>query len=128
MEVSKVGKMLLTILSFLLLSSVFFVTSLVEEQPVSEEQTEEVSFDIREVVWNQLSEEDKNRIDGNYETGKVSEVFLREGRGVESELKRYEGTKVLAIDFPVKGNMFPNNTIVYVDKLTIQYIGHGIVD
>ncbi|HET7628615.1 MAG TPA: hypothetical protein VFK44_09535 [Bacillales bacterium] len=85
--------------------------------------------DVREVVWGQLSEPQKERINGTWEDGKVSTVTLRKNMMNLVKDKAYEGKEVYAIDFPTNDkSRSPNNMIVYADKDTFKYIGEGLVD
>ena|SRR5690606_33697542 len=84
--------------------------------------------DVKEVVWNQLSSEQKEWIDDSWEDGKTSEVTLSEEMMTQIDDKSYQGKEVYLIDFPTKNKSIPNNMIVYADKDTFQYIGNGLVD
>jgi hypothetical protein len=84
--------------------------------------------DVREVVWGQLSEEQKEWIDGTWEDGKITKVTLNENMMSQVIDKSYEGREVYLIDFPTKTKSKPNNMIVYADVTTFDYIGNGLVD
>lgn len=84
--------------------------------------------DVREVVWGQLSSEQKEWIDGTWEDGKVSKIILNENVLSQVNDKSYEGKEVYLVDFPAKNKSKPNNMIVYADIITFDYIGNGIVD
>ena len=95
------------------------------KEQVNEEPNEN---DVRKVVWEQLSEKQKESIEGTWKDGKVSKVTLNEYMITEIEDKSYEGKEVYLIDFPTKFKGSPNNMIVYADVNTFEYIGNGLVD
>ncbi|MFM1650540.1 hypothetical protein ACI7RC_00400 [Brevibacillus sp. B_LB10_24] len=84
--------------------------------------------DVREIVWNQLSPEQKEWIDGTWKDGHVSKITLNENMMSQIGDKSYEGKEVYLIDFPTKSASIPNNMIVYADVNTFDYIGNGLVD
>jgi hypothetical protein len=84
--------------------------------------------DVREVVWNQLSSQQKERINGTWKEGKVSKITLSKAMMSQVKDTSYEGREVYLIDFPTKEKSLPNNMIVYADKKTFDYIGLGLVD
>ncbi len=94
----------------------------------NEEANEEINNDVREVVWKQLSSEQKEWIDGTWKDGKVSKVTLNENYVRQVGNKSYEGKEVYLIDFPIKSKSIPNNMIVYADVNNFDYIGNGFVD
>lgn len=100
-----------------------------EEQGMEKQINEETSKkDVREVVWEQLSSEQKERINGTWKDGKVSKTTLNESMMSEVEDKSYAGKEVYLIDFPTKSKSIPNNMIVYADVNTFDCIGIGLVD
>ncbi|WP_377890894.1 hypothetical protein [Alkalihalobacillus sp. R86527] len=84
--------------------------------------------DVREIVWKQLSDQDKGRIDGTWQSGTVSNVSLTEDILVEEVSKPFREKVVYAIDFPTDDKGVTNNMVVYMDKLSFELIGHGLVD
>jgi len=96
----------------------------------SNEQDKKINVDkdVREVVWGQLSSEQKERIDGTWEFGKVSKIILNEDMMSLINDKTYDGEEVYLIDFPTKNKFIPNNMIVYADLKTFDYIGSGLVE
>ncbi|MCJ8007228.1 hypothetical protein ACFFF5_06955 [Lederbergia wuyishanensis] len=96
----------------------------------SNEQGEKVhkNDDVREIVWKQLSSEQKDWIDGDWKDGVVSKITLNENMMSGLDDKSYEGKEVYLIDFPTKSKSIPNNMIVYADVNTFDYIGNGLVD
>jgi len=84
--------------------------------------------DVREMVWKQLSSEQKEWADGTWKKGKVSKIILNENLMTQVDDKSYEGKEVYLIEFPTKSKSIPNNMIVYADEDTLDYIGNGLVD
>ncbi|WP_400247671.1 hypothetical protein AB3U99_11355 [Niallia sp. JL1B1071] len=84
--------------------------------------------DAREMVWKQLSVEQKLWINGTWEDGKISKITLTENMMSQIDDKSYEGKEVYLLDFPTKSKSIPNNMIVYADINTFAYIGDGLVD
>ena len=84
--------------------------------------------DVREVVWGQLSAQQKDNINGTWKDGKISKVTLNKDMMRLVKDKSYEGKEVFLIAFPTEGNSEPNNMIVYADRNTFNYIGNGLVD
>jgi alpha-acetolactate decarboxylase len=84
--------------------------------------------DVREIVWDQLSKEQKDWIVGTWKDGKVSKITLNGNMMNQVDDKSYKGKEVFLIDFPTKSKSIPNNMIVYADIDTFVYIGNGLVD
>ncbi|MEY8345762.1 hypothetical protein [Niallia circulans] len=84
--------------------------------------------DVRQVVWEQLSLEQKELIDCTWKNGKVSKITLNDNMMTQVEAKSYVGKEVYLIDFPTKNKSIPNNIIIYADLITFDYIGNGLVD
>ena len=82
---------------------------------------------IREIAYNQLTAEDKERIAGTWQNSKCSKITLREGMGNIND-KSYIGQEVYLIDFPTKSKSLPNNMIVYIGMHNYKLIGYGYVD
>jgi hypothetical protein len=84
--------------------------------------------DGREVVWNQLSSEQKSRVNGSWEDARVSTLIFHKNMTDSQKGKAYDGKEVVVMSFPTKDNRMPNNMIIYADKETLDYIGEGTVD
>lgn len=130
-------KVFLTIISAALLSGLIACSNQNDEADHNEQNVVNssekdkkinVEKDVREVVWGQLSSEQKEWIDGTWEVGKVSKVTLIENMMSQVTDKSYEGKEVYLIDFPTITKYKPNNMIVYADIITFDYIGNGLVD
>ncbi|WP_240390632.1 hypothetical protein [Bacillus sp. Y1] len=101
-----------------------------ENIDTSKQQDDKVSEknDVREMVWDQLSTEQKEWVDGNWKDGKVSKIILNENMISPVYDKSYEGKEVFLIDFPTKSKSKPNNIVVYADVNTFDYIGNCLVE
>jgi hypothetical protein len=84
--------------------------------------------DGREVVWNQLSSEQKVRVNGSWEDASVSKLIFHKNMIDSQKGKAYDGKEVVVMSFPTKDNRMPNNMIIYADKETLDYIGEETVD
>ena len=82
--------------------------------------------DVREVIWNRLSAQQKEFIDGTWEDAWVAKVILNQNMMSLVEDKSYVGKEVYIIDFPMKTST--GNMIIYADTTTFKYIGNGLVD
>ena len=83
--------------------------------------------DIREIAYNQLTPNDKQRISGTWDHSKLSTIMLKQGMGTNLT-SSFIGKEVYMIDFQTKDISIPNNMIVYVKIDTYKLIGYGIVD
>ncbi|WP_371019065.1 hypothetical protein [Pseudalkalibacillus sp. JSM 102089] len=112
-------------------------TEKVAEYEVTEELTIQnsswygtVDEDVRKVVWGQLSSDQKDFIDGNWEDGTISKVNLTDSMlaNQPNEVNPKVGEEVYAIAFPTKSTSSTNNVIVYADVENHKYIANGLVD
>lgn len=83
--------------------------------------------DVREKVWEQLKENDKERINGTWKDGKVSKVTLNKDMLSQVKDKSYEGKEVYLISFPTDEKSEPNIMTVYADVNTYNFIGYALV-
>lgn len=82
--------------------------------------------DPREVVWRQLPAKQKERIDGDWQDGKVSKITLSENNMMSPAAdKSYIGKEIYLVEFPTKDI---NGMPVYADLKTFNIIGYGLVD
>ncbi|WP_226665190.1 hypothetical protein [Metabacillus litoralis] len=105
--------------------------SIIDQNYVKSNELERKVFkkdDVREIVWRQLSSNQKEWIDDSWRDGKVSKILLNENMTTELNDISYEGKEVYMIDFPTKTKSIPDNIIVYADVITFAYIGNGLVD
>ena len=100
------------------------VTTLKRE---SENITSDTKHDIREIAYNQLTDDDKQRISGTWENSTLSTIMLKEGMGTNG-IYYFIGKEVYMIDFPTTDISIPNNMIVYLEMDTYKLIGYGLVD
>ncbi len=86
--------------------------------------------DIRETVWQQMSNQQKATIAGSWQDGKVSQTTLQSGAmmlGIKD--KSYEGKEVYVIQLPRKqGDVLGDTLTVYADTNTHALIGYGVLD
>lgn len=83
--------------------------------------------DVREVVWGQLSSQQKERINGTWKDVKVSKVTLNKDMLSQVKDKSYGGKEVYMISFPTDEKSEPNIMTVYADVNTFNYIGDALV-
>lgn len=84
--------------------------------------------DVREIAYNQLTSNDKERIAGTWKDSKLSKITLKkEDKGSITD-KSYVGKEVYLIDFPTKNISKPNNMIVFLSIDTNKLLGYGLVD
>lgn len=83
--------------------------------------------DPREIAFNQLNSNDKERIGANWKDSKLSKITLKENMGNIKD-KAYIGKEVYLIDFPTQSKSVPNNIIVYLSIDNNKLIGYGYVD
>jgi len=83
--------------------------------------------DVREVVWDQLSLQQKERITGTWQDGKVSKVTLNKEMMSQVKDQSYEGKEVYMIRFPTDESSEPNIIAFFADINTYTYIGDALV-
>ncbi|GAA0435410.1 hypothetical protein GCM10008983_09990 [Lentibacillus halophilus] len=98
-----------------------------DQNTVNTQEQSSNQKDVREVVWSQLSEQQKESINGTWKDGKVSKVTLEENMMSEVKDKSYEGKEVYRIMFPKDGKSEPNFVVVFADMNTFNYIGYPLV-
>lgn len=122
--------------AFLLVAAGLIYYSLTNEKTAGDEQnniTEEVeeaaTKDVREAVWEQLSERQKEEIVGTWSDGEVSTVTLREGSPIRTVGDTsYDGKEVYFVSFPSKLNPTVGDVIIYADMGTFDIVGYGLRD
>jgi hypothetical protein len=100
-----------------------------DEKPKEKQLNEKVketqkALDVRETIWNQLSEEHKMHIQGTWEDASVIKRFLRESMGSNLD-KTFIGKEVYIIDYPSNDNPTIGGIVVYADIKSHQLIGYG---
>ena len=84
--------------------------------------------DTRELIWEKLPSEQKERVNGTWVDGKLSKITLDKNAIGWIDDKSYEGKEVYLVDFPTKNTGIPNNMLIYADIDTFEYIGNAPVD
>jgi len=100
------------------------VNIIINKEPISTTVKEQ---DIRELAYNQLTLEDKERVSETWKDSKLSKITLHERMGRINNIS-YIGKVVYIIDFPTKSNSMPSNMIVYLAIDNNKLIGYGYVD
>ncbi|HJV16657.1 MAG TPA: hypothetical protein VJ546_04610 [Bacillales bacterium] len=75
-------------------------------------------------MWNQLSSEQKVRINGSWEDASVSTLIFHKNMIDSQKGKAYDGKEVVVMSFPTKDNRMPNNMIIYADKETLAALSY----
>jgi hypothetical protein len=131
LEVEKdVKKFTLIILSSILLS---FVLSGCQQQASKEQNVKETnsneiqSLDLREVVWNQLTDKDKKHIKGTWKDATFRKIILKETMGNIKD-KSFIGKEVYIVEYPSNDNPTLGGVVVYADLKSFKLIGYGYRD
>lgn len=96
-----------------------------KQQNVNEEKGNEIlTSNVREAVWNQLTENDKKHIKGIGKDATVRKIVLRETMGIIKD-KSYIGKQVYIVDFPANDNPTLGGVAAYADLKSYQLIGYG---
>lgn len=117
-------KIILLIFSSVLLVGLIIACSNPKESIILTTAAEQ---DVREIALNQMTAEDKEIIEGNWQDSELSKITLNEGMGKVND-KSYIGKEVYVIDFPTNRISFPNNIIVYIGIDNNKLIGYGFVE
>lgn len=124
-------KVILLIISLVLLATIFIACSSqnLSNYTITGDYTSssEMTSDIRQIAFEQLSSESKGRIKGTWRDSKLSLITLSERMGIIND-KSYIGKEVYLVDFPAESKSTPNNMIFYISKDTHKLIGAGYVD
>lgn len=88
---------------------------------------ETLALDVRENVWNQLTEEDKKHIQGTWKDASYRKIILRETMGIIKD-KSFIGKEVYIVDFPSNDNPTLGGVAVYADLKSHLLIGYGYRD
>lgn len=86
----------------------------------------ELEKDIREVAFNQLSDEQKSFIQGSWEEATVKSVVVEES-GFELLDSSYLGKEVIAVNFVTDPYSEPGMMMVLLSEDTQQLIGYGLL-
>ncbi|WP_226669625.1 hypothetical protein [Metabacillus litoralis] len=97
----------------------------VDQQNVKEKNSDEtLVLDVREDIWNQLTENHKKHIQGTWKDASYQKIILRETMGNITD-KTFIGKEVFILDFPSKDNPTLGGVTVYADLKTHKLIGYG---
>jgi hypothetical protein len=128
-------KLTLNALAYFLLSFVLIGC----QQQVVDEKTEEKQYnqnskevqsietktlDVREAVWNQLSDEHKKQIQGTWEDATVTKRVLSESMGFNLD-KTFIGKEVYIVGYPTIENRTFGAIGVFADIESQRLIGYG---
>ena len=93
---------------------------------VDANESTELEKDIREVAFNQLSDEQKSFIQGSWEEATVENVAVEES-GFELLDSSYLGKEVIAVNFVTDPYSEPGMMMVLLSEDTQQLIGYGLL-
>ena len=93
---------------------------------VDANESTELEKDIREVAFNQLSDEQKSFIQGSWEEATVENVVVEES-GFELLDSSYLGKEVIAVNFVTDPYSEPGMMMVLLSEDTQQLIGYGLL-
>ena len=99
------------------------VNIVTNKEPISTTVKEQ---QIREVAYNQLTSNDKERVFETWKDSKLSKITLHENMGRVNNIS-YIGKEVYLIDFPAKGGV-QGNMVVYLGMDNNKLVGYGYVD
>ncbi|MDP4090940.1 MAG: hypothetical protein Q8930_16955 [Bacillota bacterium] len=118
-------KIILFFISSVLLLGIFIACSNTHNKQISGLTVN--GQDIREIAFNQLTSNDKERLLGTWKEGKISKIILKEGTADIND-KSYIGKEVYSIIFTTKEISRPNYIGVLLDKDNYKLIGYIIGD
>ena len=95
--------------------------------PVDANESTELEKDIREVAFNQLSDEQKSLIKGTWEEATTETIIAQPETAILYD-ESYAGKEVIAVEFNLKVAHKPNNMIVLVSQENSKLIGLGLID
>jgi hypothetical protein len=84
-------------------------------------------LDVRDIVWNQLTEKEKEHIVGTWKDASVQKITLRETMGNIKD-KTLIGKEVYIVDYPSDDNPSLGGVGVYADIKSHRLIGFGYRD
>ncbi|MCC5801872.1 hypothetical protein [Rossellomorea vietnamensis] len=99
-----------------------------EEQKVKETKSDLTqALDVREAVWEQLTEKQKEHIAGSWKDASVQKITLRESMGQIKD-KTFIGKEVYLVDYPSEDSPSLGGIGVYADIKSHRIIGFGYRD
>ena len=123
----KIALMIFAVLILVAVGSFFYLNRNQGEAMNSNRQVvieKPTKKDVREVVWNQLSSEQKELVGGSWQDGVVSRVTLQGLMMIGVEDKSYEDQEVYMISF----DNGLNGVLALVDISSLAVIGFAPVD
>ena len=96
---------------------------------IEEDTNENVTIDddnIREAIFNNLSDKEKKRVK-DYKSATIYKEVLEKGMGVIND-ESYIGKEVYAADFETTALRVPNNISVFATMDKFKIIGYGYID
>jgi len=82
------------------------------------------TLDVKETVWNQLTEKDKKHIQGAWKDASFRKVTLQKEMGTIYDSK-FIGKEVFIVDYPSNDNPTLGGIGVFADIKSHQLIGYG---
>jgi hypothetical protein len=116
-------------LSFIL----FFVLCSCQQQVLNDKEEQKMkepksnitqALDVREAVWDQLTEKEKEHIVGTWKDASVQKITLRESMGRIKD-KTFIGREVYIVDYPSEDSPSLGGIGVYADIKSHRIIGFG---
>ncbi|SDZ30697.1 MULTISPECIES: hypothetical protein [Bacillus] len=89
----------------------------------SSNQSQETEKSIKKAVWNQLSNQEKQYIIGDWENATMTKTTFHKHNSHQSN-EEYEGKTVYLVHFP-SDTSAPKNVEVYVDIDTNEIVGYN---
>lgn len=94
---------------------------------VDSNKTEDLKEDIREIAFNQLSDEQKSLIKGTWEEAKTKKIVVQPETAILYD-ESYAGKEAIAVEFNLNVEYKPNNMIVLVSQENSKLIGLRLID
>jgi TRAP-type C4-dicarboxylate transport system substrate-binding protein len=94
---------------------------------IEAKSNETQALDIREAVWNQLTEKEKDHIVGTWKDASVQKIKLLETMGNIKD-KTLIGKEVYIVEYPSDDNPSLGGVGVYADIKSHRLIGFGYRD
>ncbi|MCA0147184.1 hypothetical protein LCD52_00125 [Rossellomorea vietnamensis] len=85
------------------------------------------ALDVREAVWDQLTEKEEEHIAGSWKNASVQKITLRESMGQIRD-KTFIGEEVYLVDYPSEDSPSLGGVGVYADIKSYRIIGFGYRD
>ncbi|UNL87051.1 hypothetical protein [Priestia koreensis] len=83
--------------------------------------------DVREAVWDQLTDEKRHHIKGTWRDASVKKVVFQKSMGSITD-KSFIGKEVYMIDYPANDSLLLGDVGVFADVKSFKIIGYGYRD